>query len=237
MQNQDLAQDLEIFHEFTAKQQIAYLNPAFLFDRKWKIADWLFLRFGDKMALIQVLPAEKIPFGFIQISEADKNDLNTNVADKVSVCMQDKPILKAARIIIKINEKVEAKEMDLFLLTVQQTLLELHHVIKGKKFMVGFKTRMIKCIITDISTINGKVEDDYIYKVTSKVVVSLDEKIVSPKLSKVLYSDIGGLSKELEDMISIVNLGLYQSSMFTDLGFKPVKGILLYGPPGVSLII
>lgn len=227
---------LKIFHEFTRKNQVSYLNPTDLFKFKWKIGDWVLLSSEEEKVLVQIFPAEKVPSGYIQISENDRNDLTTmDRLEYVTLSIPNTPILTAARISFKKDEQVEKNELDLFVLTVQQTLIELSHVIRGKIFSVEFKTRTIKCTVTDISTLNGKVDGDYIYKVSTKVVVLIDEESKSVGLSQVLYSDIGGLSDQLKELTKIVDLGLNQSSMFKDLGLKPIKGVLLYGPPGVFL--
>jgi hypothetical protein len=222
----------KLFHECTSKDQIAYLNPNELFSLRYKIADWALLRSDDQKVLVQVLPSDKIQAGYIQISENDHRHLMTDM-ETVKLCIINTPILTAAKIAFKANDCILKNDRDLFLLTVQQTLIDLSHVIKGKQFNVDFKTRTIKCIITDINTPNGKVDGEYIYKVSTKVGVLDEGESEAVKISKVLYEDIGGLSQELRELSGIVNMGLYQASMFRDLGFKPIKGVLLFGPPGV----
>ena len=46
------------------------------------------------------------------------------------------------------------------------------------------------------------------------------------------YNSIGGLDKEIEEVIETVELPLTDPQMFIDVGVEPPKGILLYGPPG-----
>ena len=46
------------------------------------------------------------------------------------------------------------------------------------------------------------------------------------------YSNIGGLSREIERVREIVELPLRYPELFIHLGVEPPKGILLYGPPG-----
>jgi len=46
------------------------------------------------------------------------------------------------------------------------------------------------------------------------------------------YSDIGGHEKLLETLKEFVDLPLRHPSVFDDVGVRPPKGVLLYGPPG-----
>ncbi|CAM9172831.1 unnamed protein product [Choristocarpus tenellus] len=48
------------------------------------------------------------------------------------------------------------------------------------------------------------------------------------------YSDIGGLDKEIQELIEAVVLPMTHKHMFDNIGIKPPKGILLHGPPGTG---
>ncbi len=47
------------------------------------------------------------------------------------------------------------------------------------------------------------------------------------------YSDIGGLDKQIQELIEAVVLPMTHRDRFVNLGIQPPKGVLLYGPPGV----
>lgn len=51
------------------------------------------------------------------------------------------------------------------------------------------------------------------------------------------YSDIGGLDKQIQELVEAVVLPVTHKERFTNLGIKPPKGVLLYGPPGTGALI
>lgn len=46
------------------------------------------------------------------------------------------------------------------------------------------------------------------------------------------YAQIGGLSKELQEIRDMVELPLHHPELFAHFGIHPPRGLLLYGPPG-----
>jgi ATP-dependent 26S proteasome regulatory subunit len=51
------------------------------------------------------------------------------------------------------------------------------------------------------------------------------------------YTDIGGLEKQIEELVEAIVLPMEQSDKFKTLGIKPPKGCLMYGPPGEHIAV
>jgi 26S proteasome regulatory subunit T5 len=48
------------------------------------------------------------------------------------------------------------------------------------------------------------------------------------------YSDVGGLDKQIQELVEAVVLPMTHAERFEKIGIKPPKGVLMYGPPGVG---
>ena len=58
------------------------------------------------------------------------------------------------------------------------------------------------------------------------------EDLVLEEVPDVDYSDIGGLSRQIEQIRDAVELPFLHAELFHEYQLRPPKGVLLYGPPG-----
>jgi len=52
------------------------------------------------------------------------------------------------------------------------------------------------------------------------------------EVPRVSYSEIGGLDEQIRELRELVELPLLKPEIFEKVGIEPLKGVLLYGPPG-----
>lgn len=75
------------------------------------------------------------------------------------------------------------------------------------------------------------------YLVIEKLPVEYDSRVKAMELDekpKEDYSDVGGLDKQIQELIEAVVLPMTHAERFKAIGVKPPKGVLLYGPPGTG---
>jgi 26S proteasome regulatory subunit T5 len=51
------------------------------------------------------------------------------------------------------------------------------------------------------------------------------------------YTDVGGLDKQIQELVEAVVRPMTHAHLFKALGIKPPKGVLMYGPPGTGKLI
>lgn len=49
------------------------------------------------------------------------------------------------------------------------------------------------------------------------------------------YADIGGLDVQIQEIKESVELPLTHPELYEEMGIKPPKGVILYGPPGTGM--
>ncbi|MFH0977875.1 MAG: AAA family ATPase [Candidatus Woesearchaeota archaeon] len=60
------------------------------------------------------------------------------------------------------------------------------------------------------------------------------EKYVIIEKPNIVWEDVGGLEKQMEEIKEVIELPLKKPELFKKVGIKPPKGILLHGPSGTG---
>eukprot|EP00605_Chrysophyceae_sp_TOSAG23-4_P000377 GSChrysophyteH1.ASY1.ANO1.432.1 assembled CDS len=81
----------------------------------------------------------------------------------------------------------------------------------------------------------GTNKDSYI--MLEKLPTEYDQRVKAMEVDEKpteSYSDIGGLDKQIQELIEAVVLPMSQAEKFQTIGIRAPKGVLLYGPPGTG---
>lgn len=81
----------------------------------------------------------------------------------------------------------------------------------------------------------GVNKDSYI--LLEKLPTEFDQRVKAMEVDEKPtedYTDIGGLDKQIQELIEAVVLPMTHAEKFTTIGIRAPKGVLLYGPPGTG---
>lgn len=87
------------------------------------------------------------------------------------------------------------------------------------------------------SDLVGVNKDSYL--ILDKLPTEFDSRVKAMEVDErptETYTDIGGLEKQIEELVEAIVLPMEQADKFKTLGIKPPKGCLMYGPPGTFIL-
>lgn len=87
------------------------------------------------------------------------------------------------------------------------------------------------------SDLVGVNKDSYL--ILDKLPTEFDSRVKAMEVDErptETYTDIGGLEKQIEELVEAIVLPMEQADKFKTIGIKPPKGCLMYGPPGTSIL-
>jgi 26S proteasome regulatory subunit T5 len=115
---------------------------------------------------------------------------------------------------------------------------------KGKSATIKTSTRQTVFLpvpgIVDVNTLRpgdliGVNKDNYL--ILDTLPAEYDSRVKAMEIDErptETYNDIGGLDKQISELIEAVVLPMTQKEIFDKIGIKPPKGVLMYGPPGTG---
>ncbi|CAH1247698.1 PSMC3 [Branchiostoma lanceolatum] len=122
--------------------------------------------------------------------------------------------------------------------------VDLDSTRKGKAAVIKTSTRQTYFLpvigLVDVENLNpadlvGVNKDSYL--ILEKLPVEYDSRVKAMEVDErptEQYSDIGGLDKQIQELVEAVVLPMTHKDKFENLGIQPPKGVLLYGPPGTG---
>jgi len=177
-----------------------------------------------------VLHDETVEETKIRMNKVVRNNLRVRLGDIISV-HQCPDIKYGKRIhVLPIDDTIEGLTGNLFELYLKPYFLEAYRPVrKGDTFLVrgGMRAVEFKVVETDPA--------EYCIVAPETVIHCEGEPIKreeEDRLDDVGYDDIGGVRKQLAQIRECVELPLRHPKLFKNLGIKPPRGMLLYGPPG-----
>eukprot|EP00754_Rhynchopus_humris_P025647 Rhum_TRINITY_DN14955_c3_g1::Rhum_TRINITY_DN14955_c3_g1_i1::g.130039::m.130039/K13525/VCP, CDC48; transitional endoplasmic reticulum ATPase len=184
----------------------------------------------SKNTVCIVLEDETVEAGNIRMHKVTRKNIHVRLGDMIYLhpC---KDIKYGERIhVLPIDDTVEGLTGDLF-----ETFLKPHFqeayrpVRKGDTFVVRAAMRAVEFKVVETDP------DEYCIVAPDTVIHCEGEPIKredEEKATDIGYEDIGGCRKQLAQVREMVELPIRHPQLFKNIGIKPPRGILLYGPPG-----
>ncbi|KAM0672362.1 AAA+ ATPase [Ordospora colligata] len=215
------------------------LNPATLNELELFESDYVRVLGKKKAELIfSTVALECVPPRHIAVVRDGRFNLRVRITDTVKLYRVDKDIPVVSKLnFLPIRDSAETIGGNIFDEFVKPfldfnfmplTIGSIYGISSGIG-RVEFKvTKMIDAQDMDIK--HGSV--------TSMTSVYCDEMIsrddVEKEFNMVGYDDVGGCRAQMAKIRELVELPLRHSQLYSRIGVKPPKGILLYGPPGTG---
>ncbi|RHY30747.1 hypothetical protein DYB32_006213 [Aphanomyces invadans] len=115
---------------------------------------------------------------------------------------------------------------------------------KGKSAVIKTSTRQtIFLSIPGLVDAESLIPNDLVgtnkdsYLILEKLPAEYDSRVKAMEVDENPtedYSDIGGLDKQIQELVEAVVLPMTHMERFLAIGIQPPKGVLLYGPPGTG---
>lgn len=179
------------------------------------------------------ISSEGMPVGVIRMSRVIRKNLKVKLADIVSVNPAGEiPNAKAVQI-LPYKDTIEGISGNLFETYLKPYFINSYRPLrKGDSFMIRGQFHPIEFKVVEIDPVDVEyctVAPDTIIHCEGEP-MNRDEE----KNDDTFYSDLGGIGKQLSLIREMVEQPLRHPSLFTALGVKPPKGVLLHGPPGTG---
>jgi transitional endoplasmic reticulum ATPase len=185
---------------------------------------------GRRRTVAKVLPGyEGDSPQVVRIDGNSRANANVGIDDLVEVTrVETKP---AESITVALPHSVILRGAEPFL----QRYLTDRPVVRGDTVHVRLLGRPFVFLVTQTDPTGPVVITDRTQlTIRDRPITDDDLKGERTEIPDVTYEDIGGLSRELDQVREIIELPLRHPELFRRLGIAPPKGVLLHGPPGTG---
>ena len=135
----------------------------------------------------------------------------------------------------KQREEIDRFKKPPLMICVVKAILENEVIIQipnGNEFLVN-NTNDIEDLNPGDSVLVEQKNLGIIKKIPKSKKFTVDSFVIIEKPS-ITWKHIGGLKKQIKEIIEVVELPLKKPHLFKEVGINPPKGILLHGPPGTG---
>jgi transitional endoplasmic reticulum ATPase len=210
---------------------LALMNPKRMEELKIFRGDMVHVKGKkNKSTICVVMEDATCPEGKIKLNKVTRKNIRIKLGDTASVnAAKDVPY--GARIhVLAFEDTVKNLTGDIFDTFLKPYFLEAYRPVKkGDVFVCRGAMRAVEFKVVEVDP--GEyciVAPDTIIHCEGDPIKREDEE----KLDEVGYDDIGGCRKQLAQIREMVELPIRHPELFKNIGIKPPRGILMYGPPG-----
>ncbi len=104
----------------------------------------------------------------------------------------------------------------------------------GPRYVVGCRSQVEKAKLTQGTRVSLDMTTLTIMRILPREVDPMVFNMLAEDPGAVSYSEVGGLNEQIRELREVIELPLTQPELFTRVGIKAPKGVLLYGPPGTG---
>eukprot|EP01125_Pyxidicula_operculata_P002264 TRINITY_DN12168_c0_g1_i1.p1 TRINITY_DN12168_c0_g1~~TRINITY_DN12168_c0_g1_i1.p1 ORF type:complete len:392 (+),score=71.70 TRINITY_DN12168_c0_g1_i1:36-1211(+) len=104
----------------------------------------------------------------------------------------------------------------------------------GPRYVVGCRNKVNKATLKPGSRVALDITTLTIMRKLPREVDPAVYNMLKEDPGDIAYNEIGGLSTQIRELREVIELPLTNPELFSRVGIKPPKGVLLYGPPGTG---
>lgn len=167
----------------------------------------------------------------IRMNKIIRKNLRVRLGDVVTLVLPKEPLKNFVRIhVLPFADTIEGISGDIASTYLIDYFKDAFRPLKkGDYFIVrkNFKAVEFKVVATEPEDMGIVGSKTVLYTEGEPI-----EREEEEKLDDVGYDDIGGCRKQMAQIREMIELPLRHPALFKNLGVKPPRGVLLYGPPG-----